>query len=107
MSFLVGHLDLLLLVSVCLLLMAGFPVAFSLGGAGLLFALFGSLAGITPTLGAIPLRIYGIVTNEVLIAVPLFIFMGFVLERRPGESVLTGIPAGERAACRSGRWCRR
>ncbi|WP_346911809.1 TRAP transporter large permease subunit [uncultured Roseibium sp.] len=102
MSFLAGHLDLLLLVSVCLLLMAGFPVAFSLGGAGLLFAFFGSLAGITPTLGAIPLRIYGIVTNEVLIAVPLFIFMGFVLERsKVAEDLLLamgwllrGLPGG-------------
>jgi len=81
MSLLTGHLDLLLIGSVCLLLMAGFPVAFSLGGAGILFAFFGFLAGIPPSLGAIPLRIYGIVTNEVLIAVPLFIFMGFVLER--------------------------
>ena len=102
MTFVAGHLDLLLLGAVCLLLLAGFPVAFSLGGAGILFAFFGSLAGISPSLGAIPLRIYGIVTNEVLIAVPLFIFMGFVLERsKVAEDLLLamgwllrGLPGG-------------
>ncbi|MBD1548404.1 TRAP transporter large permease [Roseibium aggregatum] len=102
MTFLAGHLDLLLLGAVCVLLMAGFPVAFSLGGAGVLFAFFGYLAGISPSLGAIPLRIYGVVTNEVLIAVPLFIFMGFVLERsKVAEDLLLamgwllrGLPGG-------------
>lgn len=102
MTLVAGHLDLLLLGAVCLLLLAGFPVAFSLGGAGILFAFFGSLAGISPSLGAIPLRIYGIVTNEVLIAVPLFIFMGFALERsKVAEDLLLamgwllrGLPGG-------------
>lgn len=81
MTFLATHLDLLLLGTACILLMAGFPVAFTLGGVGLLFALLGALLGEAISFGAIPLRIFGIVTNEVLIAVPLFIFMGFVLER--------------------------
>lgn len=81
MNAIVEHLDLLLVAAVCVLLLAGFPVAFTLGGTGLLFAFIGSLSGMSPSLGAIPLRIYGIVTNEVLIAVPLFIFMGLVLER--------------------------
>ncbi len=74
---------LLLFVAAILVLMAGFPVAFSLAGTGLLFALIGvGTDYFDPAfLEAIPNRIYGIMTNEVLIAVPLFVFMGVMLEK--------------------------
>jgi tripartite ATP-independent transporter DctM subunit len=76
-------LALLLFLTVCLVLMAGYPVAFSLAGTALAFALLGQLAGsFDPAfLAALPNRLYGIMTNITLIAVPLFVFMGVMLER--------------------------
>jgi tripartite ATP-independent transporter DctM subunit len=64
-------------------LMAGFPVAFTLAGVALLFAGLGMLTGtFDPVfLEAFPNRLYGIMTNETLIAVPVFVFMGVMLER--------------------------
>jgi tripartite ATP-independent transporter DctM subunit len=72
-----------LFLAIGLALMAGFPVAFTLAGVGLLFAGVGVLTGtFDPVfLEALPNRIYGIMTNETLIAVPLFVFMGVMLER--------------------------
>ena len=74
-----------ILLFVCTIgtLFLGFPVAFTLGGMALLFALMGAYSytldiGI---LGAIPSRIYGILTQENLVAIPLFIFMGLLLEK--------------------------
>jgi len=74
---------LLLFASVIVLLLAGFPVAFSLGGTALIFAMFGVLAGgfEAALLGGLPSRIFGIMMNETLVAVPLFVFMGITLER--------------------------
>ena len=77
-------------------LMSGYPVALVLGGTGLLFALLGFVAGTfdTALLAAIPPRIFGIMTNQVLIAVPLFVFMGVVLEKtRIAENLLLGLSA--------------
>jgi tripartite ATP-independent transporter DctM subunit len=72
-----------LFAGVALALMAGFPVAFTLAGVALLFAGIGTLAGaFDPVfLEAFPSRIYGIMSNETLIAVPVFVFMGVMLER--------------------------
>jgi tripartite ATP-independent transporter DctM subunit len=72
-----------LFLAVALALMAGFPVAFTLAGVSLLFAGIGVLAGsFDPVfLEAFPNRLYGIMTNETLIAVPVFVFMGVMLER--------------------------
>ena len=72
-----------LFLAVGLVLMAGYPVAFTLAGVALLFALIGTLAGVFDPvfLEAFPNRVYGIMTNETLIAVPVFIFMGVMLER--------------------------
>jgi tripartite ATP-independent transporter DctM subunit len=72
-----------LFLAIGLALMAGFPVAFTLAGVGLLFAGLGVLTGtFDPVfLEALPNRIFGIMTNETLIAVPLFVFMGVMLER--------------------------
>ncbi len=73
----------LLFFSVILLLMAGFPVAFTLGGVALIFAGLGLLtANFDPGyLNALPSRLFGTMTNETLMAVPLFIFMGITLEK--------------------------
>jgi len=80
-----------LFLTVCAVIMAGFPVAFSLAGTALAFAGLGWLCGVfDPSfLGATPNRLYGIMTSEVLIAVPLFVFMGVMLERsRVAEALL-------------------
>lgn len=68
----------------CLCLMAGFPVAFTLSGVSLAVALVANAYGVfdMSLFGALPSRIYGnAMTNEVLIAVPLFVLMGVMLER--------------------------
>jgi tripartite ATP-independent transporter DctM subunit len=74
---------LLLFLAVCLVLMAGYPVAFTLAGTALGFAFVGQLTGSFDNafLQALPNRLYGIMTNVTLIAVPLFVFMGVMLER--------------------------
>jgi tripartite ATP-independent transporter DctM subunit len=80
-----------LFLVVGLSLMGGFPVAFTLAGVALIFAAIGTLLGsFDPAfLGALPNRIFGIMTNETLIAVPVFVFMGVVLERsRVAEQLL-------------------
>jgi TRAP-type mannitol/chloroaromatic compound transport system permease large subunit len=76
-------LDLLMFVGLCGLILLGFPVAFTLAGTALIFAGIGwSLGVFDPSFfGFFPNRIYGVMTNEVLIAVPLFVFMGVMLER--------------------------
>ncbi|MEM7695596.1 MAG: TRAP transporter large permease subunit [Pseudomonadota bacterium] len=73
------------------LLLTGFPVAFTLAGTGLAFAVIGNMLGVFDFafVNALPQRIYGTMTNEVLIAVPLFVFMGVLLERsRVAEELL-------------------
>ncbi len=73
----------LMVVAVCVALLAGYPVALTLGGVSLAFAVIGHLTGVMDIslLGALPQRIFGVMTNEVLLAIPLFIFMGVMLER--------------------------
>jgi tripartite ATP-independent transporter DctM subunit len=73
---------LMFLVTIAILL-TGYPVAFALSGSAILFAVFGYLLGYFDWVffSAIPLRMYGIMTNQTLIAVPLFIFMGVMLEK--------------------------
>jgi tripartite ATP-independent transporter DctM subunit len=82
---------LLLFLSVVIVLLAGFPVAFTLGGTALVFAGIGVLTGDfnQALLSGLPNRIFGIMNNETLIAVPLFVFMGVTLERaRIAEELL-------------------
>lgn len=76
-------LAILLFVCVCIALMMGYPVAFTLGGVALWFAGIGILAGQfdAQLLLAFPDRLFGIFTNTTLIAVPLFVLMGVMLER--------------------------
>ncbi|MGB5333969.1 MAG: TRAP transporter large permease subunit [Woeseiaceae bacterium] len=86
----------LLFVAVVVVLLAGFPVAFTLGGTALIFAGFGILGGSfnEALLSGLPNRIFGIMTNETLVAVPLFVFMGVTLERaRIAEELLETMSA--------------
>jgi len=76
----------------CLLL--GYPVAPTLGGVGLLFGVAGILTGTftASDLGFVPVRIFDTVTNQTLIAVPLFILMGVLLERaKVADGLLQGL----------------
>jgi len=82
---------LLLFLSVIVVLLAGFPVAFTLGGTALIFAGVGVITGDfnDALLSGLPNRVFGIMNNETLIAVPLFVFMGVTLERaRIAEDLL-------------------
>ena len=73
----------IMFVVVCLVLLAGFPVAFSLAGTAIIFAGIGVLTDTfnSAFLGAIPNRLYGDITNSALVAVPLFVFMGVILQK--------------------------
>ena len=77
------YLPLLLFAGVFLALLAGYAVAPTLAGVALLFALGGAAFGVfeLSDLGFLPSRLFGIVTNQTLIAVPLFVLMGVTLER--------------------------
>ena len=79
----VEFIPLLMFFVICLFFMAGFPVAFTLAGTSLLFAGIGILFGAfePALLGAIPIKLYGDMTNMNLVAVPLFVFMGVLLEK--------------------------
>jgi tripartite ATP-independent transporter DctM subunit len=82
---------LLLFLSVIIVLLAGFPVAFTLGGTALIFAGIGVITGDfnDALLTSLPNRVFGIMNNETLVAVPLFVFMGVTLERaRIAEELL-------------------
>lgn len=82
--FLQEYLDVGMFAVACVVLMLGFPVAFTLAGVALIFAMIGYGLGIFDLsfIANIPSRIFGnAVWNEVLIAVPLFVFMGVMLER--------------------------
>jgi tripartite ATP-independent transporter DctM subunit len=84
----------LMFVAVFLVIFIGYPVAFALGGTALLFAVIGVELGYFDwhLFYAMPERIFGIMANYVLLAIPFFIFMGIVLERaRLAEDLLTTI----------------
>jgi tripartite ATP-independent transporter DctM subunit len=86
----------LLFVTVIVVLLAGFPVAFTLGGTALIFAGIGMLTGAfnEALLLGLPNRVFGIMFNETLVAVPLFVFMGVTLERaRIAEELLETLSA--------------
>jgi tripartite ATP-independent transporter DctM subunit len=86
-----GLVSLLMFVTVIAVLLAGYPVAFTLAGTALLFATGGVITGaFDPSfLNTMPNRLFGIMSNETLVAVPLFVFMGITLERaRIAEDLL-------------------
>jgi TRAP-type mannitol/chloroaromatic compound transport system permease large subunit len=69
--------------SLVVFLLLGYPAAFSLGAVGLIFALIGIELGlfVPDFLQALPERVYGVMSNDTLLAIPFFTFMGLVLER--------------------------
>ncbi len=73
----------LMFIGLFVLLLTGFPVAFGLAATGLAFGFIGIEAGIFPAamFQALPLRIFGIMQNDTLLAIPFFTFMGIILER--------------------------
>lgn len=82
---------LIMFLVVCGVLMLGYPVAFTLSGVALMFALLGTFTGQFDGafLEALPNRLFGIMGNQILIAVPLFVFMGVMLEKsRIAENLL-------------------
>ncbi len=83
--------SIMLLITLCGMMLLGFPVAFTLSGVAVLFALIGSLIGEFDMIfyAAVPSRFFGVMSNEILVAVPLFVFMGIMLERsRVAEDLL-------------------
>ena len=92
----IEFIPLFMFLMVCLVLMLGYPVAFSLAGTALIFALIGTAASVfdASLFGAFPSRIFGVMTNVTLIAVPLFVFMGVMLEKsRLAEDLLDNMAA--------------
>ena len=86
-----GQLDLLMFLALVVVIMSGFPVAFSIAGVAVLFAGLGWLTGAMDIslLGAFGQRVFGLISNQVLIAIPLFVFMGALLEKsRIAEELL-------------------
>jgi TRAP-type mannitol/chloroaromatic compound transport system permease large subunit len=84
-------LAIIMVVAVIASLMAGYPVALTLAGVSLIFALVGHMLGVMGfgILGALPQRIFGVMTNDTLLAIPMFIFMGVMLEQsRIAENLL-------------------
>lgn len=91
-----GSIALWMFAAVCALLMFGYPVAFTLAGTALLFAAVGTIAGgFDPAfLEALPGRLFGTISNATLIAVPLFVMMGVVLEKsKVAEELLESMSA--------------
>lgn len=83
MEFFTANLAPIMFVGLMIFLLFGFPVAFSLGACGLFFAFIGIELGVLPEalMQALPLRIFGIMQNETLLAIPFFTLMGLILER--------------------------
>lgn len=83
MSGTVLALDLLMVIALCALIMTGLPVVFVLTGCSIAFGALGAALGaFDPFLfGALAQRVFGTMTSEVLVAIPLFVFMGMMLER--------------------------
>lgn len=83
MSLLAGNLDLLMFAALCAGILLGYPVVFTLAGIGVLFGALGWTLGVfnPGLLQALSQRVFQIMTNEVLLAIPLFVLMGVILER--------------------------
>jgi len=89
-----GALAPVMFAGLLVLLLTGFPVAFGLMTTGIVFGLIAVQVGIVPAefFNALPLRLFGIMMNDVLLAIPFFTFMGLILERsRMAEDLLDTI----------------
>ena len=82
-AWLIANIAPLMFCGLIVTLLLGFPVAFSLGAVGILFGLIGIELGLLDTslLQALPERVFGVMSNDTLLAVPFFTFMGLILER--------------------------
>ncbi|HUG24351.1 TRAP transporter large permease [Piscinibacter sp.] len=83
-EFLIANMAPIMFVGLFVFLLVGFPVAFSLAACGLLFGFIGveiGVPGMASLLQALPLRLFGIMQNDTLLAIPFFTFMGLILER--------------------------
>lgn len=82
-EFVTSNLAPIMFGAVVFFLLSGFPVAFSLAACGLLFGFIGMELGLLPgsLFQALPLRVFGIMQNDILLAIPFFTLMGLVLER--------------------------
>ncbi|MEM7653998.1 MAG: TRAP transporter large permease subunit, partial [Pseudomonadota bacterium] len=99
-----AYLDVLMFAALMAAILSGFPVSFSIAGVAIAFAYLGWATGAMDVslLGALGQRIYGLLTNQVLIAIPLFVIMGAILEKsRIAEDLLDtmgrlfgGLPGG-------------
>ena len=88
------YLLILFIISTFSLLLSGYPVGFVLAGTSLLFSFIASIMGVFDVsfLMAFPNRLFGIMTNQNLLAVPLFILMGMILEKtKIAENLLTAM----------------
>src|SRR6476660_2721882 len=83
MAFITQNLAPIMFLGLIVFLLLGFPVAFSPGACGLFFGFIGIEMGVLPEslLQALPLRIFGIMQNDTLLAIPFFTLMGLILER--------------------------
>jgi TRAP-type mannitol/chloroaromatic compound transport system permease large subunit len=91
MSFIANNFVPLMFMGLFFFLLTGFPVAFSLAATGIFFGWMGMEAGLFPSnlFNALPLRVFGIMQNDTLLAIPFFTLMGIVLERsRMAEDLL-------------------
>ena len=123
-EFLIDNMAPIMFAALVVFLLIGYPVAFALSFVGLSFAILGIELGLFhPTfLQALPDRVWGIMSNETLLAIPFFTFMGLILERSgmaeelldtAGQALRAdprrrGLCGGLRrcAACRDDRRCR-
>ncbi|WP_064572718.1 TRAP transporter large permease [Cupriavidus gilardii] len=82
-QFLIDNMAPIMFGSLVVFLLSGFPIAFALAANGLLFAFIGIELGLLPPelLQALPSRLFGIIENDTLLAIPFFTFMGLILER--------------------------
>jgi hypothetical protein len=104
------YLDLIMFAALIGAILLGFPVAFSIAGVAVLFAYLGWALGVMDIslMGATGQRVFGLMTNQVLIAIPLFVLMGAVLEKsRIAEELLDtmGGCSGNCAAAWASRSC--
>lgn len=87
----IEYLDIIMFAALMVAILSGFPVSFSIAGVAVLFAYLGWLSGAMDIslLGALGQRVFGLISNQVLIAIPLFVLMGAVLEKsRIAEDLL-------------------
>ncbi|MBL0944439.1 MAG: TRAP transporter large permease subunit [Hydrogenophaga sp.] len=93
-AFITANFVPLLFCGLLIFLLSGFPVAFSLAATGLFFGYIGMEVGLFPSnlFQALPLRVFGIMQNDTLLAIPFFTLMGIILERsRMAEDLLSTI----------------